>query len=323
MQYDGVIDTSRDPVWAERKHRQIIAEIEDAEAFWEIDQCLSSNDEMIDDFYLNYPDFAERISSAASSQKAILAHGGQNAGAPVPGLAIAQSPNSRSIKMFATNQTEGSKGPWMTWSSNGSAAKSFQPKTWIIRGKDENDQKFENMFDGFAQPCVFDLDTLKLGWEKDGAAGQAPERVYSSHYSVAMPRPDESKKSNGAYAWSNALCVRIATSQTQAVTWEQGSFGAYQGFTKLAKLIEQQWAEHSQNGKLLPVVQQTGVEERALSSGTANIPILSIVKWVERPAVLKDDAPSIAAAPPAPAPAAPVTPPPAPAETTAATAGGF
>lgn len=206
--------------------------------------------------------------------------------------------------MFATNQTEGSLGPWMTWTSNGSAAKGFPPKTWVMRGKDANDHKFEHVIDGFTRPCVFDLESLKLGWEKDGAQGQAPDRRYSSHYSIAMPRPDEGKKPTGAFAWSNCLQVRVAVSQTQAVTWEQGSFGAYQAFTRLAKQIEAQWAEHSQNGALLPVVQMTGVESRQLTSGSTNIPVLEIIKWAPRPAVLKDDAPKIVTAP------APATPKP-------------
>nr|WP_309504322.1 hypothetical protein [uncultured Roseovarius sp.] len=219
--------------------------------------------------------------------------------------------------MFATNQTEGSKGPWMTWSSNGSATKGFAPKTWVMRGKDQNDVKFERMIDGFANPCVFDLDTLKLGWEKDGAQGQAPDRRYSSHYSVPMPRPDESKKPNGSPAWSNCLQVRVAISQTEAVTWEQGTYGAYQGFTKLARQIEAQWQTHSQNGTLLPVVQMTRVEAAALSSGSTNVPILEIVKWVPRPDCLKDDAPAIATQPAqqaAPAPAPQQAPAPQPAQ---------
>lgn len=217
--------------------------------------------------------------------------------------------------MFATNKTEGSRGPWMTWTSNGSAAKGFPPKSWIIRGKDENDNKFEQVFDGFNAPCVFDLDSLKLGWEKDGAKGEAPERRYSSHYSIAMERPDDSRKATGQFAWSNALQVRVATSKTQAVTWEQGSYGAYEAFSRLAKQIEQQWPTHSNNGALLPVVQQTDCDTQALKSGTSNTPVLTIIKWVPRPAVLMDDAPSIATQPAAPAqqPAAVAAPVPTPA----------
>lgn len=294
---DGRISYRDRPVHAERKHRQIIAEIEEQELPEDVEHVLRSNDLIIDDFMFNYPEYEAAITEAAQDHIANLRHGmaSANAGAPAPIPATAQSPKSKETVMFATNQTEGSMGPWMTWTSNGSAAKGFAPKSWVLRGKDENDQKYEQVIEGFANPCVFDLDTLKLGWERDGAAGQAPERKYSSHYSVAMPRPDESKKQNGAFTWSNCLQVRVAVSQEKAVTWEQGSFGAYQAFTKLARQIEAQW-DQSQNGKLLPVVQMTGVEERSLTGGTSNIPVLEVIKWVERPDVLKADAPAIATA---------------------------
>jgi len=287
---DGVVDYSLRPVHAERKHRQIIEEIETCDLPEDVDEVLCEHDEILDNFYLNFPDYADAIKQAATDWKAMLRPEPAPSGAPV----IAQSTESQTQEkiMFATNQTEGSQGPWMTWTSNGSAQKGFAPKSWIMRGT-ENDTKFERVIEGFANPCVFDLDTLKLGWEKDGAAGMAPERVYSSHYSVAMPRPDESKKPSGAFTWSNALQVRVAISKEQAVTWEQGSFGAYQAFIGLSKQIEAQW-DHSQNGKLLPVVQMTDVETRVLKSGSTNIPILTIVKWAERPASLLSDAPAIA-----------------------------
>jgi hypothetical protein len=311
--YDGKVSFRGFGERAERKHRQIIAQIECCETPEEVDATLVEEDLILDALFLDFPEYHEAVEQAADDHKAILRAGNASAadaGAPAPIPAIAQSPKKEKL-MFATNQTEGSLGPWMTWTSNGSAAKGFPPKAWIMRGKDANDNKFEQVIDGFANPCVFDLESLKLGWEKDGAAGQAPQRLYSSHYSVPMERPDQSKKQNGAFAWSNCLQVRVAVSQTQAVTWEQGSFGAYQAFTKLAKQIEAQWPEYSQNGTLLPVVHQTGVETRALSSGSTNIPVLEVVKWVPRPDVLKDAAPQIAtqapeqAAQPAPQPAQP------------------
>jgi hypothetical protein len=162
----------------------------------------------------------------------------------------------------------------------------------------------------FVNGCVLDLDSLKLGWEKDGAKGQAPERRWNPTLAQATPRPDESKKLSGAFAWSRALSVRCAIGGGQAATWEQGSFAAYEAFTKLAKQIEQQWAAQSQNGTLLPLVKQTGVEKVELPAGSANVPVLTIAKWVPRPDCLKADAPVIATAAPAPAAApAPVAQP--------------
>lgn len=324
---DGAVSFAGRGENAERKHRQIIEALWACDTQQDVDDVLRVHGLEIDALYLDYPQYHTAVESAAVEVEDLIRVGGQSGSAP----SIAQSQTTakqEKIIMFATNQTEGSQGPWMTWSSNGSAAKGFPPKSWVMRGKDANDNKFEQVFEGFANPCVFDLDSLKLGWEKDGAQGQAPERRYSNHYSQALPRPDESKKQNGAFTWSNCLQVRVATSQTQAVTWEQGSFGAYQAFVKLSKLIEAQWSGQSQNGALLPVVQMTGIEERSLTSGSTSIPILEIVKWVPRPDVLKDDAPQIAAQPAqaaTTAPAAQTPPPPATQPDTSAisAAGGF
>jgi hypothetical protein len=199
-----------------------------------------------------------------------------------------------------TGDTGGSLGPWISWSSNGSAEKGFAPRSWVLRGKDESGNKFEHVVEAFAKGCVMDLDTLKLGWEKDGAKGMAPERRWNPSVSQATPRPDESKKPNGQYCWSKAVSVRVALSKDTAATWEQGSFAAYEGFTVLSKLIMAQWQTHSQNGKLLPLVKMAGVDRRELPNGAANIPQLTIERWVERPACLTADAPVIAAESPAP-----------------------
>lgn len=201
-----------------------------------------------------------------------------------------------------TGESGASQGPWISWTSNGSAEKGFAPRSWVLRDKDANGNKTETVIPAFVNGCILDLDTLKLGWEKDGAKGMAPERRWNPSISQATPRPDESKKPSGAFAWTKALSVRCAIGGGKAATWEQGSFAAYEAFAKLAKMIEAEWSAKSQNGALLPLVQQTAVEKRDLPNGSANIPTLVITKWVPRPDCLKADAPVIATEAPAPAP---------------------
>lgn len=196
-----------------------------------------------------------------------------------------------------TGNEGGSKGPWISWTSNGSAEKGFAPRSWVLRGKDENDTKFEHVVEAFASGCILDLDTLQIGWEKEGAAGQAPERRWNPSISQATPRPDESKKANGKYAWSSAMSIRCAIGGGKAATWEQSAYGAYDAFSKLAKQISAEWEANSQNGALLPLVKQTGVETQQLSGGSSNKPVLQVVQWVARPDCLKDDAPVIATDP--------------------------
>lgn len=192
-----------------------------------------------------------------------------------------------------TGSSDSSQGPWISWTSNGSAEKGFAPRKWVLRDKDDNGEKAESVVPAFEAGCVMDLDSLKLGWEKDGAKGMAPERRWNPSISQATPRPDESKKPSGAFAWSRALTVRCAIGGGKAATWEQGSFAAYEAFTRLSKQIMAQYP----GDNTLPLVKQTSVEKRDLPNGTANIPILEIVKWVPRPDCLKADAPKIATEP--------------------------
>ena len=198
----------------------------------------------------------------------------------------------------------GSQGPWIAWSSNGSALKEIKAKSWVMRGKDQNGIKFERNIPAFEAGVVMDLDTLKLGWEREGI--DRPERRWNPSLSQAMPRPSEEKKPTGGYVWTNALSVRVALGQGETATWEQGQWAAYEGFRKLAAQINAQIADNP--GKL-PMVKQTGVDTIKLGNGNANVPILEVVKWVDRPDSLRDGAAQInvgasePAAAPAPAPA--------------------
>lgn len=203
----------------------------------------------------------------------------------------------------------GSQGPWIAWSSNGSAIKEIKAKSWVVRGKDQNGIKFEKNVPAFEAGVVMDLDTLKLGWEREGI--DRPERRWNPSLSQAMPRPSEDKKATGGYVWTNALSVRVALGKGETATWEQGQWAAYEGFRRLAAEINAQMADNP--GKL-PLVKQTGVETIKLGNGNANVPVLTVDRWVDRPDSLKADAQQIntGAAAPAPAPAPAAAPAPAP-----------
>ena len=209
--------------------------------------------------------------------------------------------------MFAidTGNEGGSRGPWITWTSEGSARKQLAPESWVLRYKEEGMTEWANdVVPAFTAGCVMDLDSLKLGWEKDGGKGVAPERRWNPSIAQSTPRPDDSKKPGGGYVWGTALSVRCAIGGGKAATWEQASFGAYEAFKALSRQITAEWDAKSQNGALLPLVVQTSVERRQLPNGNTSIPVLSIKQWVPRPDCLKDDAPVIATATPAPAPQA-------------------
>jgi len=209
-----------------------------------------------------------------------------------------------------TGGSGGSQGPWLIWSSNGSAEKGFPPRSWVLRERDETGNTVETVIPAFEAGCILDLDSLKLGWERGGGIGQAPERRWNPSVAQSTPRPDESKKTAGVgFAWQQALSVRVAIGQGRAATWEQGAFGAYEAFSRLARQII---AQHPGDGTL-PLVKQTGVEKLVLTVGSANVPLLEVAKWVPAPQCLKAAEFTIetgepAAPPPPPPPAATVSP---------------
>ncbi len=229
------------------------------------------------------------------------------------------------MKVFEidTSGGEGSKGPWLSWSSNGSAEKGFPPRSWTLRDKLEGGGKTEIVVPAFTAGCVLDLDTVKIGWEKD-VKGMAPERRWSASPAKRDPRPDESKRHDGKYVWTKAFHVRCAIGGGRAATWEQGAFAAHEAFMTLAKQIQAEWKDKSQNGLLLPLVKMVSVEKRNLPGGDANIPVLQVVQWVPRPDCLKANAPvydldeTTAKPAAAPAPQPTYTPPPPAAASVAA-----
>jgi len=298
---DGQRIVIRDHKRAQNLFNRIRENIEAHELPDDLDEYMSREDLVLDALHLFDDALALSLREIYEDHRIFISAGGS--GAPV--TAQSQQPE-KAKKMFAIDTgSTGSQGPWVSWTSNGSAMKGFKPSTWVLRDKDADGHKIEEMVPAFENGCVMDIDSLKLGWEKDGAQGTAPERRWNPSISQATPRPDESKKPSGAYAWSRALSVRLAIGGGKAATWEQGSFGAYRAFENLATQIQ---AQYPGDGTL-PLVKQTGVQSTRLPSGNANIPMLEIVKWVPRPDCLKADAPqidtgpsSIYQQPPAPAP---------------------
>ena len=110
--------------------------------------------------------------------------------------------------------------------------KEIKAKSWVLRGKDTSGSKFENNVPAFEAGAIIDLDSLKLGWEREGI--DRPERRWNPSLSQAMPRPSDEKKPSGGYVWTNALSVRVALGKGETATWEQGQWAAYEGFRRLA-----------------------------------------------------------------------------------------
>jgi len=310
---EGLNITLRDFTRAERLHRQIIQAMNTCETAAEVESYFDGEARILDALATDQPELHAAVEEVFTEIRDRLAYcEARAADIPAPtgigerpanngNSAISNSKETNMFKIATVAGGGGSQGPWISWSSNGSAMKAIAPKSWVLREKEEGAiEATSTAIPAFANGCVMDLESLKLGWEKDVGTGQAPERRWSPDIAMPMPRPDDSKKATGGFAWSAALSVRCAIGGGKAATWEQGAFGAYEGFSRLARQIE---AQYPGDGTL-PLVKQTGVETIKLKSGAANIPILAIERWVPRPDCLKADAPTIATAPaPAPQPA--------------------
>ena len=72
-EYDGKVTFKGNGNRAERKHRQIIAEIECCETRAEVDETLIREADVIEAIAKHYPEYEQAIAQAADDHKAILA----------------------------------------------------------------------------------------------------------------------------------------------------------------------------------------------------------------------------------------------------------
>ncbi|MGL4811866.1 MAG: hypothetical protein ACRCXM_08820 [Beijerinckiaceae bacterium] len=177
---------------------------------------------------------------------------------------------------------EGMKGPFLSWTPKGSAEKGFAPRSWVLRDKNDAGERSEVIVRAFADGCILDLDDIKLGWERDRPVG-GPERRWSRSITKMDPRPDESRKDNGGYAWSKTMAIRAAIGGGKSATWSQSGFA---GFDAFMTVMRQAKAEYPNNGTL-PLVKQVGTHKEIFNKGETYIPELKITDWVKRPDCLK------------------------------------
>jgi hypothetical protein len=146
---------------------------------------------------------------------------------------------------------------------------------------------------------VLDIAKMKTGWQKsEGIAGVAPEWKWNHSVSQMMQSPGEE--------WKKGFSIPVAIGGGLTATWEQAGTAAWQALTDLAPTLQ-----NRPDPNQLPMVKITDTKAMQFKRGSTVSPVLSIVKWVDRPDCLKDGAAAgIAMDPPAPkaAPAAPVVP---------------
>ena len=192
--------------------------------------------------------------------------------------------------------SNGVGGPFLQWSARGTQCGTVPAKTFYIR--DGGDKTPYDASKGF----VLDIAKMKTGWQKsEGIAGVAPEWKWNPSVAQMMASPGDD--------WKKGFSIRCATGGGNSATWEQAGAAAWDCLTDLAPKLAQQPARGQ-----LPLVRLVDARAVQFKRGSTVVPVLEIVKWVDRPDCLKEGAAAgIAIQPAAPAPAPQPAPAPAPA----------
>jgi hypothetical protein len=141
-----------------------------------------------------------------------------------------------------------------------------------------------------SKALVFDWAGSKTGWmESGGVAGVAPQKKWNASRSKMEPQPGEN--------WKKAFHVQVAylldNAPSRAV-WEQNQYASFAAYRAIMALIAKDAAA---NLPKLPMFGYTGYRREKIGNGTTLVPEFKLVRWVQRPACLSDDADAAAPAP--------------------------
>lgn len=197
---------------------------------------------------------------------------------------------------------EGTGGPFIAWSARGTQDGEIPAKSFYLRTREGKEP-----FEAFDTGIILDIHSLKTGWqESSGAVGVAPKWVFGQSPAQLPDKPGEDFK--------KGFSVRCAIGGGETATWEQAGAGVWGALVDLVPAINS--GPVDDKGKL-PLVRCTGAELIKFQNGSSTQkPLLEILKWVPRPACLKDGAAAgidTGEAEQAPPPAAKAAPKPAPA----------
>jgi hypothetical protein len=196
--------------------------------------------------------------------------------------------------MFAIDTgNTGISGAFLQWTARGTQDGIIPPRKFFIRDGSEKTEYDPSK--GF----VMDIETMKTGYQmSEGMSGVAPSWRWNENVTQMMPNPGD--------GWKKGFSIRCAIGGGQTATWEQAGAAAWDCLADLAPKLSEQPAKG-----MLPLVKLVDARAVQFKRGSTVVPVLQIIKWVDRPDCLKEGAAAgIAIEPPKPK-AAPV-PPPAP-----------
>jgi hypothetical protein len=184
----------------------------------------------------------------------------------MPGLASDTTARKNIMSFDFDAGNEGSVGPWLQWSA--------QKEKFQFR---DRDGKVD--FKGFDTGVVLDIRTMKTGWSRsDGVAGVAPEWKWNPSLNAYQPKPGDD--------WKKGFSIRCAISQNDTANWEQAGTGAWNAFVALVPAIQAGPGDFDK----LPLVKINGIKTERFARGSTTTPQLEVIKWVDRPACLKEGA---------------------------------
>lgn len=169
------------------------------------------------------------------------------------------------MNQFANFDAGGNSGPLLLWSVQGTDG--VPAESFYI-----NEDSTKTPFAGFEKGVVMDVDSIRTGWQV--WEGDIPKWTWNPSVSQMLPRPgDEHKK-----GWE----VNCAIGGGKTVLWSQSGAASWGALTGLAPAFAEQPA-----GKCA-LVKISGIRhERFNKGGKTAIPVLDVVKWVDRPDCLK------------------------------------
>ena len=168
--------------------------------------------------------------------------------------------------------SNGASGPFLAWSARGTQEGAVGPRKFFIR-----DGAIKTEYDA-TKGFVLDIENMKTGWQRsEGVAGVAPEWRWNQSVSQMMPSPGDDYK--------KGFSIRCAIGGGQAATWEQAGAAPWDCLTDLAPKLSQQPGKGQ-----LPMVRLVDARAVQFKRGSTVVPVLEIVKWVDRPDCLKEGA---------------------------------
>lgn len=159
---------------------------------------------------------------------------------------------------------------YLSWQAKESLDGSIPGRKFVLRTADG-----KNVFEGMSKGVVFDIENMKTGWcHSTGAKGVAPDWKWNSSLAKFEAYPGD--------GWKKGFHIPVAIAKDSVAVWEQAQAGAFSAFVGLVQKLNGDVPD----GKL-PLVKLTSVEKVETKMGISFVPVLEIVKWVDRPECLK------------------------------------